>query len=65
MIKVTIDAIYYPIYEAYCRSRSILFHILGGGWRKSYVKDGKELMEYKIWGADVEFLRYMCSELPC
>lgn len=64
MIKVTIAATYYPIYEAYCRGRSILFHILGGGWRRSYIKDGKELMEYKVWGADAEFLRYMCSELP-
>lgn len=65
MVKITVDAAYYPVYEAYCRGRSILFHILGGGWHRAYIKDGKELMEYKVWSVDVEFLHYMCAELPC
>ena len=65
MIKVIIEARYYPVYEAYSRARGILFHILGGGWRKSYIdENGKEVMEYKVWGQDTQFLRLMCDELP-
>lgn len=65
MIKVAIKIQYYPIYESYSRSRGILFHLLRGGWRRTYIdKDGKEIAEYRIWGKDIEFLRLMCAELP-
>lgn len=66
MIKVTIEIQYYPVYEAYSRARGILFHLLHGGWRRSYINKstGKEMAEYRIWGKDVEFLRLMCDELP-
>lgn len=66
MIKVTIEIQYYPVYEAYSRTRGILFHLLGGGWCRSYTDKitGKEMAEYRVWGQDVQFLRLMCDELP-
>ncbi len=66
MIKVTIEIQYYPVYEAYSRAHGILFHLLGGGWRRSYTDKvtGKEMVEYRVWGQDVQFLRLMCDELP-
>ena len=65
MISITIDIRYYPVYEAYSHNRGLLFFLLRGGWRKTYIdKDGKEKAVYKIWAGDKEFLRLMCAELP-
>lgn len=66
MIKVAVEIKYYPIYEAYSRARGILFRLFGGGWRRSYTDKttGKEMIEYRVWGQDMQFLRLMCDELP-
>lgn len=65
MVDIIVDSCYCPVYEAYSRKRGLLFFLLRGGWRKSYIsKDGKEKAVYRIWAGDEQFLRLMCADLP-
>ena len=52
----------YPIYEAYCTGKSFWFRIFFG-WRESWIDEkGRNQYKYKVWGKDVERLRFLVSE---
>lgn len=63
MTRVTSDVKYYPLFDAYCRNRGFIFWICGGGFKRGYIKDGHEYVEYNVWPGDVQFLRLMKEEL--
>ena len=54
----------WPVLEAYSMGRGILFHLLRGGWRKTYTgKNGEDVQVYRVWGCDKEKIRWLLAEL--
>ena len=63
MTRITSDIKYYPLFDAYCRNRGLIFWLCGGGFKRGYIKDDHEYVEYNVWPCDAQFLRLMKEEL--
>ena len=63
MIRVRSQYKYYPLFDAYCRNRGLLFWLFGGGFKHGFTKDNEDFVEYNVWRGDADFLRHMRFEL--
>lgn len=64
MYRYCVKYEYYPLFDAYCRNRGLLFWLCGGGFKRGFTKQGQDYVVYNIWYGDKDFMRLMMDELP-
>ena len=64
MYRYCVEYKYYPLFDAYCRNRGLIFWLAGGGFKRGFSMNKRDYVEYNIWIGDKDFMRLMMEELP-